>query len=66
MSDQADKKLEEVTYTLEMSKDSKTVYLKIEAPEPIDTHILIVCLEEYLQDLLKAYSQAPDDAKSLH
>lgn len=65
MSDQ-DKELEEPEFKLETSKDAKTVTLTIISPDIIDTHTYIVLLEEYLQDLIKAYSKMPEDERGLH
>lgn len=57
---------DEISIILNSTPDQKIVTLTIEAEKPIDTHDLILCLESYLCDLIRATSQAPSNETDLH
>lgn len=64
MADRSDD--EEISIVMNSSPDQKTVTLVIEAQTPIDLPDLILTLESYLTDLIRASQAKPDLDDSLH
>lgn len=48
---------DEVIFKLDQNTDGTEMTLIITAPNPMDTHDLIMVLEEYLSDLIRADGQ---------
>lgn len=48
---------DEVTFKLDQSNDGKTMTLTMMAPCQLDVHDLIMILDEYIQDLIRADGQ---------
>lgn len=57
---------DEVEIILWTSKDTKTIKLTFKSTRAMDTHDLIVVLEDYLQDLIRAYGAMPEDSSLNH
>ncbi len=48
---------DELTYKLTMSDDKKTFNLRVESTSPMETNDLVIALECYLTDIIKAERQ---------
>lgn len=57
---------DEVEISLETSPDAKEVLLTFKSSKPMDLHDFIMALEDYLNDMIRAYKGMPEDSSQHH
>lgn len=57
---------DEIEITLETSPDAREVLLTFKSTKAMNLHDFIMALEDYLNDMIRAYKGMPEDSSQHH